>query len=175
MSESVEVRDKFMSQNIIWLMENLQKNGKGIFAAHNYHISKANFKFPQDLYKKTSCGYYLQEKLDDRYFAICTDFASGTTRAREKRGSIKEVQIAEKLNNLSHQWFEKKTTDFFVNIRAIRPSEKTGLNEDFLFNDLGSTYRGANHTQASYNLIKQFDGYLYFQQITASQKPKLNF
>lgn len=175
MFEVIEVRDKFMSQNVSWLINNLQKNGKGILAAHNYHISKTSFRFPQNLYKKKTCGAYLEEALGDRYFAICTDFASGTTEAMKKDGLFGKVLIEENSDNLSHQWHNKKTAGFFVNLRVIDPLEKPLLNENFLFNDLGSTFLGAGHTTVKYNLSKQFDGYLYLQKITASHKPKENF
>ena len=72
------VRDEYMWQNLLYIMERERPNAKFMFWAYNGHISR------NEEIKEKSVGYFLGEKLKDRYYALGLECYEGTFQAREE-------------------------------------------------------------------------------------------
>lgn len=70
-------RVDYMWQNLLYIMEKERPNTRFMFWAHNYHIS-SNGETDQK-----SVGYFLRQKLMDRYYALRLLSYEGTFQARE--------------------------------------------------------------------------------------------
>ncbi len=68
-------RDSCMAENINFYLLN-QPNTKGMFFAHNVHVSKLIRKHPKNLIEK-STGTYLFNLIGDKYYSIAQDFYEG--------------------------------------------------------------------------------------------------
>ncbi len=164
-SETVEMRDGFLAQNISFILDTLHKNRKALLAAHNYHVS-AN-----PVTGKQTCGTYLRKKYGQGYYAVFVDFAKGSTRVMNNPNSGKyELPLADK--TLSAQWYALHKPKFFINLRNLPPKANDLLNQQLRFHAIGSTHRDPQNAVMDYNLARQFDGYVYLPEITESTKIK---
>ncbi len=168
--QKIRLRDKFMADNILWLAGS---NQKGLFGAHNVHIDKYGNVTALSLVKKNYTGSYLRKALGERYFAIYSDFSHGYTRATNANTSaVTDFKIQINRNMISYYLNEKKKAAFFLNIRQLSPDDRQILNRSYLFNNLGSTYMTERNNTRTFNLVKQYDGYIYIPVISASKKAK---
>ncbi len=164
-SETVEMRDGFLAQNITFILDTLHKNSKAVLAAHNYHVS-AN-----PVTGKQTCGTFLRKKYGQDYYALFVDFAKGSTRVMNNQNSGKyELPLADK--TLSAQWYALQKPEFFINLHTLPPKAHDLLNQELRFHNIGSTYRDPQNAVMDYNLARQFDGYVYLPEITESNQIK---
>ena len=70
--EGAGTRDRFMAQNVLWILEqeNQRGNGRIFISAHNGHIEQTGSYGPD----AKVMGAILADKLGDAYYAIGTDF-----------------------------------------------------------------------------------------------------
>lgn len=73
-------RDSCMAVNMFTYL-NINPNSKGLYFAHNWHISKTNRINSNGLPNTKTAGYFLHEKYDSKYFCIAQDFFSGNFNA----------------------------------------------------------------------------------------------
>lgn len=166
------LRDKFIASNVIWLCNHGKLKQKGLLAVHNFHVAA---KISEALSNWKTCGTYLRSALGNKYFAIYTDFASGSTEAVGGEGGNKSLNtytIPGSKNAFSYFLKSAQRKKFFLNLREANKETKTSLNRLLVFNSLGSTYEGDSRTLQKYNLNQQFDGYIYLPSITAKEKIK---
>lgn len=84
-------RDKDMYKNI---MKNIDYNGYNLFFAHNFHIDSRS---PTWMKTKTT-GYYLSQKLKDKYKIILSCGITGSIRYEAIDGNIQEKTFSKKIN-----------------------------------------------------------------------------
>ena len=70
--EGAGTRDRFMAQNVLWILEQEERRGNGrvFISAHNGHIEQAGSYGPD----ANVMGAILADELGDAYYAIGTDF-----------------------------------------------------------------------------------------------------
>jgi erythromycin esterase len=73
-------RDEYMWQNLLYIMERESPNAKFMFWAHNGHIFSND---EPDVTDGKVVGYFLRNKLGDRYYALGLQCYEGTFQARE--------------------------------------------------------------------------------------------
>jgi erythromycin esterase len=79
--EADDLRDRYMADNLAWVVENAASGERVVLAAHNYHIGRF-FDLPVvvgiESRTQTSMGWHLGERYGDAYVPLAT-----TTRAGE--------------------------------------------------------------------------------------------
>lgn len=73
-------RDSCMAANMITYLNN-NPNSKGLYFAHNWHISKTNRLNQRGTPNTKTTGHYLFEKLNAQYFCIAQDLFKGSFNA----------------------------------------------------------------------------------------------
>lgn len=100
------LRDKLMSENINWLIEN--NIGNVFISAHNIHVSKKNVSF-------NPLGYYLKNKYSEKYYSVGFDFGSGNFNAFDVENNlVKKYSVDQPLKGSSTQVFYKASSDIFL-------------------------------------------------------------
>jgi erythromycin esterase len=87
-------RDSCMAENINFYLLN-QPNSKGMFFAHNVHVSKLLRKHPKNLIEK-STGTYLFNLIGEKYYSIAQDFNDGEILAvsfENNKSSLKSFKL----------------------------------------------------------------------------------
>jgi len=111
-------RDKYMAENIEWILDHEGKNSKMLLWAHNGHISKHDFRM----------GWYLEKKYEDEYYAIGFDFNKGAFKAYDlKNGGIKtDFTVQNAIKGTSGQVFSDLNIPvFFIDIeKAVKTGSR---------------------------------------------------
>jgi erythromycin esterase len=111
-------RDRYMAQNLSYLIDHEQAGTKFVFWAHNYHIAADS----------AAVGYFLRQRYADGYYAIGLYFNQGTylTRAIFPLGDFK-IKTLPPAADGSLEWFLARAglPRFFLDLRA--PSSKPSV------------------------------------------------
>jgi erythromycin esterase len=166
-------RDSCMARNIIEWQEN-NKNSKGIYYAHNAHVSNTN-KTYKNGYQKTMCGWWLKQAFGDNYYAIATDFHSGTFNAYKshKRSKNKRYQPIY-IDKVSRKSLARCIQSSVSPIAFLETKSNTDLKDRYL-TSIGIGYNGRNKRGDTYyryynNLpLQLFDAVFYFENTEESK------
>ncbi|MBE6062683.1 MAG: erythromycin esterase family protein [Clostridium butyricum] len=167
---SGNVRDKYMAENINWILNYEGKKGNdNIFLwAHNGHIDK-NFTFPY-----TSMGKLLYDQYKEKYYAIGTEFYKSQFTASNKMTDKKdkfEVGTNKKwIADLFHEtgvpigYLDLKDTCKNEVMSKIFGKSQTMHSIGAVFNSIYGMF--SKFYSINTVPIKSFDGILYIDEIT---------
>jgi erythromycin esterase len=163
-------RDKFMAENIEWILDHEGKDSKMLIWAHNRHISK------HDMWM----GRYLKKKYGDEYYAIGFDFNKGTFKAGDLKnpGIKKDFTVNYTAKGTSGQVFsELNMPVFFIDIEK---AVKTGTPSKVFFKEkitqrsipAGFNTDKENEFFLSDALYHEYDGLIFVNNTTATHLEK---
>jgi erythromycin esterase len=160
-------RDAFMWQNLLYLMESERPNAKFMIWAANGHITSNVERKPKGV------GYYLKQKLNDKYYALGLECYGGTFQSRELRpdstwGDLKVDTLPVIPNSINSHFVQIGEPYYFVDLR--QPSSNPIVNKwldtpsSFLVGPWG--HRNANENFQIRKLKGVYDGVLFVQRST---------
>ncbi len=171
-SNQYNYRDSCMALNILNYL-NLNPHSKGIWMAHNSHISKTQYDYPTSYSFKTS-GQFLSEKLNEKYLSVAQTTNSGNFNAwkyikKKPIFSVCEIKKA-KGNSLEKYLSQYKAKLLFYDYSKIHDVHK------MKYTEIGHTYgkTNSNYKVKRYKKLKKekFDYVIYFE--TTKQTTILN-
>lgn len=166
--EGAILRDKFMAQNIIKIMQFYKKDNKSFLAAHNLHIAKVTQSYAFGFMKYDVMGNHLNRYFGKRYYSMYSDFAKGSGRAFDietKKQSVFQLPFDD--SNLSGEISKHYNKTFFVNLRKV--DKKKIIDCDYSFYNVGASYE-RHLAQTKLKLLRGFDGYLFIPIIHRSDE-----
>ncbi len=106
-------RDKYMAENIEWILEHEGPDSKIMLWAHNYHVSKN-----AGINTNKTMGSYLKKLYKDQYYVIGFDFNKGSFRAVDARvGKLKTFTVPEAKEGSSGHFFSSlNMPEFFIDM-----------------------------------------------------------
>lgn len=171
-------RDLKMGQNILYHLEN-DKNIKGFYWAHNFHISeyyKPRRKKKNSFY---SAGGVLNHHLRNSYFSIGLDFSKGNFLAYHRNENAENDEESENFeigdNFLD---YNKKTLGFQFkdcvdSIVFFQPSENLNVKwTKYYINNIGAVFyppRKQHHKTTMYLNDHVFDSFIVIQETSSSR------
>ncbi len=169
-SEKVMLRDKFMAENIEWILKH-ENNKKVIFWAHNEHIANNNNKKEQK-----PAGYYLKQKYENNYYAFGFGFYNGTNSTFDRKSrkwvinQIPDVSIKKSTDAV---FKECKYPNFILDFASVDTNEAISafLNTGLYRRAIGAIYCPEKRKLRNYikgKLIDTFDGIIFFRETEAS-------
>lgn len=166
-------RDSCMARNIIEWQQNHQ-NSKGIYYAHNAHVSTTNKSFKNG-YRKTMCGWWLKQAYGESYYSIATDFHSGTfnafsTHKRSENNRYQRIYI----DKISRKSLAYSIQSGVSPISFLETRDNLNLKFKYLTH-IGIGYGGRNKRGDTFyryynnHPLQLFDAVFYFQNTTESK------
>jgi len=100
-----DLRDRYMADNVLWLLETLGRGAKIMFGAHNFHVGRF-LRLPSLLgagtVQRTSAGWHLGDQLGSGYMAVATTTVEGDVAVFPFPGGRREQYAVEALPRTPH-------------------------------------------------------------------------
>jgi len=164
-----KVRDKYMAENIQWILNYEGADSKIMLWAHNRHIDKYGGSF-------SSLGTHLKTEYNDQYYAIGFDFNKGSFNAFDPKSStIKVFTVLNSREGSSGDFFSRTGLPvFFIDIeKAVKTN--SDLEKFFTKNiyqrNIGGGYDPSTDENKSYfnePLSKLYDGLIFVDKTSAT-------
>jgi erythromycin esterase len=153
---NVNIRDKQMGENLLWLILNKYPDKKIIVWAHNAHIAK-NIN-QMELYKQNiTSGNVVYERIGDQMYTLGFDSYSG--KAGRVTGKNKSYNIKKPKKDCFENWIKEKELEYaFINFRTF-------TNKDIFF-----TMKGFSHYPEDGNWANIYDGIFYIEKMYKCDK-----
>ena len=165
------MRDEYMWQNLLYLMENEKPKAKFMFWAHNYHVQS------NDTVK--SVGYFLRQKLGNKYYALGLECYQGTFQAREllpdnSWGDLKVDTIHSAPKSINWYFAHTGKQNLFVDLRQASSNAVVDkwLDKPSSFGEGNWIHRNANENFEIIKLKDLYDGLLFIERSTSAHPTK---
>lgn len=166
-------RDSCMARNIIEWQKN-NANSKGIYYAHNAHVSNTN-KTYKNGFQKTRSGWWLKQAYGHNYYTIATDFHTGTFNAykshkRSKNSRYQPIYI----DKVSRKSLARSIHSNVSPISFLETKNNIAIKDRYLTH-IGIGYSGKNKRGDTFyryynNLpLQLFDAVFYFKKTKESK------
>lgn len=163
-----KVRDKYMAENIDWILNHEEVDSKIMLCAHNNHISKSGVGYK-------GLGNYLKGKYGDSYYSIGFDFNKGSFQARDKKTfELKSFVVPDAKKGSSGDFFSKLGIKaFFIDIeKAVKVNSiaKDFFTTNITQRSVGGTF-SMDHEEQSYlkaRLYSYYDGLIFINNTTST-------
>jgi erythromycin esterase len=162
-------RDYYMAQNIMWLLNKEKKGAKVVVWAHNGHIEKLSYP------KFGSMGYYLNQYLKDKYYAMGFEFYQGSFKTRNfdlnnQSMNWDIVTIGEPPVE-SLPWYFNKTgkSKLFIDFRKSGYKNVTLFSQSIEMHSFGSGYSPKYGKQTFSDKMGNFDGMIFIKESSAAK------
>lgn len=166
--QSHEIRDRYMAENISWILDK-EPTDKIFIWAHNAHISKDTFLDSES----RAMGHFLEKEFGKAYYALAQEFENGEFLAKDVRKGnyddqeIEALSFVDRKTNLSEGLKTISLDSFFINLRD--PNIKTFLQNKKELHDVGVQFISENKHLIKRDLIRSFDGLIYFRETSPSE------
>lgn len=160
----LNLRDYYMAQNILHLLNREGDEGKAVVWAHNGHVSKG----------WGLMGSYLSKVLKDKYYAVGFEFYSGSFQSRNQDLKNKSpnwdiVTVKEPpVNSLA--WYLNKTgmNNLFLDFRNTGTDRVKNFSKNYGMHSFGSAY-SASWPLVYPSKLKDYDGLIFIRNTTAAK------
>lgn len=164
-----ETRDKYMAENVQWILAREGTGSKIMIWAHNGHIDKQGENF-------TNLGSHLKAAYNDQYFAIGFNFDRGSFNAFDLKTSTEKVfTVTNAREGSSDHFFSGLGLPvFFIDIKkAVKadPDAKRFFTKKIEHRDIGAGYDPSADEKKSYfneSLYSLYDGLIFVEKTTAT-------
>lgn len=152
------LRDYYMAENILHLLNREKADTRVLVWAHNGHIEK----------DKGMMGGYLANTLGDQYYAIGFEFNSGSFQVRNldlnKKTNNWGIMTFESSPEKSLAWYldQAGSGKFFLDFRNTGTEKLKYFSKRFDIHSIGSSYSEYSSPTETTNL-KDFDGLIYIK------------
>jgi erythromycin esterase len=158
------LRDYFMAQNILYLLNQEKPDAKVMVWAHNGHIAKST----------GTMGGYLANTLKDKYYAIGFEFYSGSFQTRNidinNKSANWDIMTVGIPPDKSLAWYMNITgkDKFFLDFRNTGTDEIKNFSKEYDMHSFGSMY--STKWPVTYpSALKNFDGLIFIKNSTAAK------
>ncbi len=163
-------RDKYMAENIEWILEHEGPESKIMLWAHNYHVSKN-----EGINTNKTMGSYLKKLYKDQYYVIGFDFNKGSFRAVDTKSyKLKIFTVPEAKDGFSSYFFSKlNIPEFFIDIeKTVRTNSpaKIFFTKSITQRLIGATFNmdREKETYIKDPLYDYYDGLIFVNETTAT-------
>jgi erythromycin esterase len=170
-SEDPAARDRYMAENVAWLLDQAGVDAKVVLWAHNGHVG-------MDSAHGKPMGACLREQYGDEMVIFGFTFYSGSFNAIEMSGpgqfgGLTEYQIALPPEDSYEYYFRgAELPRLFLDLRGIQPGSPATdwLLEHHPFRSIGAVYNESSPSEFFQRvaLPQVFDVVIYFQDTTSS-------
>jgi len=165
----LEIRDKYMGENTIDLLNNKEKNKKMVLWAHNGHLSADPESYVNGGLKPM--GAYIREAIGAAYYSIAFLFSEGSFQAVDMNPGERKLRsfTVEPAKKPSAEWMlaQSNYDISFTNLRQPKTSEVDNyLKNEFSFMSIGAGYSDAMQRTGYVhkNFTKQHDAVIFWRK-----------
>ncbi|HEX9990951.1 MAG TPA: erythromycin esterase family protein [Chloroflexia bacterium] len=164
-SDNYQVRDRYMAENLAWLLEQRGPDAKAVVWGHNGHVGTAQYAG----HEYPSMGMHLRQKYGDAMRVIGFEFNGGSFNATSGRLGVNTVAAAPE-GSYGQYFHSADIPLFFLDLRGIRRGSDA---TDWLVGprriwDIGHRFYPADPllATAEVSLPQTFDGVIFVDMIT---------
>lgn len=175
-------RDKYMAENIKWILDNETPESKIMIWAHNLHVAKGientnnlTPEYPEGNVKRM--GSNLHDIYKDKMYVIGFEFGKGSFIAsftNKKNGQMANGKCTLKSvkSDSAAYIFSKVDSLFFIDFKTCEENKyaKNILSTPQSYHEIGATFSGENDSYKSEILDVRYDG-LIFVDTTNNAEP----
>ena len=162
------LRDRYMAENVAWLLEQAGPDAKIVLWAHNLHVGTSD-------YGVKPMGAYLRELYGDEMVVFGFSFYQGSFNSVALSGDRKPIEFSAMLppeNSYEYYFHSVELPRFFLDLRGL-PSDSPSTNwllTPHRMHELGSLYDPSDAGAYFFSSIlpDQFDVIIYFQDTSPS-------
>lgn len=170
LTQANETRDRFMADNIHWILNFGAAGSRMLVWAHNRHINIDNGQF-------SSLGTFLKKNYQDKYYSIGFIFNEGSFNAYDsKSSSVKKFSIAQACDGSAGAVMKTaKVPVFFLNLDSISTTDQKAerwFGKRVLQRNIGAGFDPSLSPARYYfkdQLNKLYDGIIYVDKMTAAK------
>jgi erythromycin esterase len=158
------VRDYYMVENILNLLNQEKPNAKAVVWAHNGHIAK-------DSSWVEPLGYKLANIFKAQYYAIGFEFYSGSFKARNREKSNKyEIMSVGVPPVESLPWYFDQTgkEKFFIDFRKTGIEKIKNFTQPYGMHSFGAGY-STKRSITTPSFLTDYDGMIYIKESTGTK------
>jgi erythromycin esterase-like protein len=166
------MRDEYMAQNLLYIMEKEMPNTKFMVWQHNWHISNRP--------DKKTLGYNLHQRLGTKYYGIGFECNEGLFMARELMpdgtwGDIKADTLLPVQKSIAWYLLQTGKKKLFIHLRntVSNPLVENWMETPIRFNVGGWLYRAAKENFDMDKVKDLYDGILFIERSTPVHPTKI--
>ena len=162
-------RDYYMAQNILWLLNREKSGAKVVVWAHNMHIEKLTYP------NFGSMGYYLNQYLKSKYYALGFEFYKGSFKTRNydlnNQSKNWDIVTVGEPPVESLPWYFNKTgkTKLFIDFRSSGNKNVSLFSKPFEMHTFGSGYSPTRGMPTFPDKMENFDGMIFIKDSTPAK------
>lgn len=174
---NINLRDRHLSENVIWVKNFLGESATFLLWTHNAHIAN-NLLYNAD--DAGSMGKHLKEKLGEKYLIIGTTFSNGQFIAvtadslgKDTPPIVCKIEKQPPKNSVNYLLKQAKYKNFVIDFRNFNNSHLINYLDSIRpFIDVGDFYSGNSNDHytkkfdAFTNVIQSYDIIFYFDRTT---------
>lgn len=165
-------RDRYMAENVTWLLERAGTDARMILWAHNEHISAVPAATDAEGVLNETMGTWLRRRYGTAIYVVGQTLFAGNCNVVE--GVVTEVTILPPPDDSYEMALHgAKIPRTITDLRGAQPR---AIGEDWLtgphlFRSIGASYDEAapNRYFSSVHLLQKFDALIYFEETTATK------
>lgn len=173
-----DLRDRYMAENVTWLLDQADAEAKIILWAHNVHVAATELAGAGGTTQR-GMGSHLRERYGDELIVVGFDFFSGTFIARGKdtvlpsAGGdwVHEIPLPSP-ESIEYTFAQLGLPRFMLNLRSVEAGSPAGdwLFEEHLMWSIGSGFNPTSlvGVRLLVRLPQPFDVLIYFHDTHAS-------
>ncbi len=164
--DNFSTRDRYMAENVTWLVDQAGPDAKIVLWAHNYHVGMSGEESPQTM------GDYLRKQYGNQMMVFGFLFYQGSFNAYG-RNSLQTFQVdLPPMDSYESYFHGAGLPRFFLDLRFIKASSPAAdwLLTPHPFRSIGAGYN-QNDVQLNFEtaaLARVFDVVIYFQDTSPS-------
>uniref|UniRef100_UPI0013E8A817 erythromycin esterase family protein n=1 Tax=Longirhabdus pacifica TaxID=2305227 RepID=UPI0013E8A817 len=166
-SYAANKRDEMMSNNLVWLLEEVYPDEKFIVWAHNAHIMKSESTVDKQSYKRVNMIEQLPDRIKEQAYGIGLYMYSGYSMS-DDRSVIMPVYSNHKGNSVEHLLHEPNYPVAFLNIDIADDENNT-----YWWNS-EAIGKSSGEYEETFVPSEQYDGLILIEEVNSSNYVKDN-
>lgn len=162
-------RDSIMAVNMVDYLEN-HPESKGMYFAHNVHVSRREIRYAASGFHRKWCGAYLQYLIKSKYVAIAQDFYEGSFNAifleGEQSKMGKHQLKAKNKKHIAYAMIESELDIDFILVKDIPKIYKKEIH--YAGAIFGKTSTGGQYPSRQRINENEYDAIILFKSTTPS-------
>jgi len=167
------IRDRYMAENITWLLDQAGPSAKIVLWAHNYHVGMSGDGQAGGDEISQTMGDYLRKQYGNQMVVFGFLFYQGLFNAIGEGDRLQTFGVLPPtINSYEYYFHEADLPRFFLDLRPVRSGSPAAdwLLTPHPFHDIGAMYSpyDAQLSIENESLAKVFDVAIYFQDTSPS-------
>ncbi|AWI05087.1 erythromycin esterase family protein [Clostridium drakei] len=173
-AEMENKRDKYMAENVKWILDFEGQDAKIMLWAHNTHVDKQEDNLNNGDYNVKRMGSNLYDMYKDKLYVIGFQFNEGSAIAVDKTSQpnvLKKCTLKTAKKESAPYMLSKVSPLFFIDFKTVAENKyiKNFISSPQSCRDFGANFNGDDKSYVNTTLNESYDGLIYIDKTTHSE------